>query len=257
MPDLGPKSALGRLDEDDLTFLSRLSRKYAMRGGKLDKELAADLYQASLVYFLAKAADGWFDQPARLSEIQQRRNLLAIGLLDAVKGVWRDQKREVRSARDDAGEPKRETSDGVGLSAGQPVDVVQRLQEHQTADRLLSLSRRLNPARRLMVVGLHLPQRVLREDLVAAKGFKLGGARWVVRPVDEAWALVQDYRNRDEIALDEVLWKRVFAQIIRLEGELSLEATPEIDTAVNTFQVNHDRAVAQLAELARGEEPLA
>ncbi len=255
MPVPAPSSAPGQLATEDLEFLLRACKASARRFTRADSGLPQDLYQAALVYYLSKAAEGWFDQPVRLSLLQQRRHLLMLSLKEALKPVWRRASNEVSEAHDRGEDETQEGSDSSTIADPAAIDAAELLGNRELADRALDLCRtKLNPARRLILVGLHWPQRLLREELGQAQGFTKGGASWVVRPLAEAWELVQRYRGQDEVVGDEVLWKRVLAQIIRLEGEIGLAPSVVIDTAVNTLQVNHDRAMEQLRDLLGGED---
>ncbi len=228
---------------DQAGWLERRVRHALSRfdGGALTADVE-DCCQEVLVRFVERASQGWFDKEPTESIEARVRHLLMQCLrhvtTDKLRALSLAEKLTASAAPRSAGWP------GASTSPEDPDDAINEAQRKRAV--LASLQHDTNPARRLIVLALYFPMDVKLADIEAAKAYRVGGSRAVCRSVDDTFELLKAQRARSELVLDSARWKRIVAEILRLESPFGSGSTREIEKAVNNLDVQSSRAILAL-----------
>lgn len=211
-------------------------------------DLADELLCRTVLKFLDAVRRGWFDQEAHKSRTAQARNALSYALRQAVTDLFRDAKKAGIPVTARKGDDDVEADEGPEeLPGDSPADdgpLEATIRKQRVAD-VLDAVRHLNPGQRLYLLATYFPDKVLREHVEDAHSFAEGGARVVVRDPKWTWECFYALRCREE-HLDEARWKKLVAELFRLETPLG-EADPKtLKRAVSAYdqRLTHARRAA-------------
>lgn len=224
------------LQEND-DWLWRRAR-FIARKLRLSEADAEDIRSEAYLEFVEKAGKGWFEGPTHQSLQARARHLLGLCLRHAetrrVRGL-------IRSAADaDEELAKIPSNDG---------DEEGSYQDELMLERLRANLEELNPSHRLYLKALTAPDSVDKSDLETAETYSAGGAKPLVRPMREAWALYQEYAADDSLTRDFSGWKQLVAEIFRSDLPVGSMPPSERKRAVNYIDAQLSRGRKRLVQL--------
>ena len=150
-------------------------------------------FQSGVVYLLQQLERGVLDGVEPSGWRAFTAHTLMLGARQRMKAEWRQQRRA---------EP---LGLGEGLSVeGEGGDALERRAVRAAIGRLSS------PVRRFVLLAVYLPDGLERAHLDEAAGYRRGGARLFVRPVETAWRLLCERRGQ----LQGAAWKAWVARVV-------------------------------------------
>lgn len=212
--------------------------------------LTMDLLSKAIECVYQKEAEGWFRQQPRTTLMVQVRHRVNLCLRAESTDRLRDAKVAMRS------DTVRSDPDAMGdeldifeTIASQDPPLPERLERRQLGVQARKCIEELeNPSYRLVLLLFFMPGELRREHLAAAAAFRAGGSTFVVRELNEAWALLHAAIATGEAEEDAAAWKRTVAKILRFACSPEAISASALKTAVNTVDQKLSHAIRALRD---------